>query len=100
MPSPVRFGYGGVECTINRDEPFFIVPLDTSTMEWVQARDGLAPEGRKPVHGGFEQNGEPLWHAVALIDGVRVPGKAGEHLAGALVPYGGEEQWRAHYQVL
>jgi hypothetical protein len=36
-----------------------------------------------PVKGGFEQNGTELFHAVAVIDGVKVPGKTGIHLVRA-----------------
>ncbi|KAH7092840.1 hypothetical protein BKA62DRAFT_625861, partial [Auriculariales sp. MPI-PUGE-AT-0066] len=101
MPNPVRLSHDGQEWTINKNEPFFVLPLDASTMEWVHTIDGKIPGGRRPVQGGFEANGEPLYHAVALIDGVRVPGKTGEHLdAGGHVPYGGVEETRKHYQIL
>ena len=100
MPRPVLLGWNGAEHTMGTDHPFFIALLDASTMEWVPARDGVMPEGRRPVQAGFENNGEPLYHAVALIDGARVSGKVGEHLGGALVPWGGQEHFRKHYQIL
>jgi hypothetical protein len=52
-------------------------------MEFVPAANGHVPHGRMPVKGGFEQNGIELYHAVAVIDGVRVPGKTGTHLVCA-----------------
>ena len=52
-------------------------------MELISAHGGVVPDGRKPVGGGHEvSNGllEPLYHAVAIVKGMRVPGKAGKHL--------------------
>jgi hypothetical protein len=52
-------------------------------MEFVQASRGRVPQGRRPIEGGYEENGAKLYHALAVVDGVRVPGKTGEHLVGA-----------------
>ncbi|GAA5921806.1 hypothetical protein JCM1841_005549, partial [Sporobolomyces salmonicolor] len=41
---------------------------------------------------GFEESGHHLFHALFTIDGVQVPGKAGEHLNGANFPWGGGER--------
>jgi hypothetical protein len=78
-------------------------------MEWVRTGHGRIPQGRRPVEGGYEQNGAQLYHAYAHIDGVDVPGKTGEHLVstprciatfdwaqtilqgGANIPFGGGE---------
>jgi hypothetical protein len=49
-------------------------------MEWVPTSGGRLPQGRRPVEGGYEQNGGQLYHAYANIQGVNVPGKTGEHL--------------------
>lgn len=100
MPTPVRLGNGGVEWTGQVGDPFFIVRLDPRTMEWAYASDGRLPPGRRPVEAGFEYDGRPLYHAAALIDGKRVPGKVGTHLVGAGIPYGGVEHVRNYYQVL
>ncbi|KAH9952426.1 hypothetical protein BC827DRAFT_1255302 [Russula dissimulans] len=45
------------------------------------------PPGRYPVKGGFESDGKELYHAVAFIEGIEVPGRTGLHLS----PYGGRE---------
>ena len=100
MPRPVRVGWNSTEHTLETNQPFFIILLDAATMEWVPARDGVMPDGRKPIQAGYEHNGEPLYHAVAMINGVKVPGKVGEHLGGAFVPFEGHEHFRKHYQVL
>ena len=49
-------------------------------MEWVSANHGVIPKGRRPVDGGYEASGERLYHAVAVISGVSVPGKTAVHL--------------------
>jgi hypothetical protein len=59
---------------------FDLLRFDPDRMEWASASGGTLPTGRKPVDGGFEQGGGRLFHAYATVDGVQVPGKAGEHL--------------------
>jgi hypothetical protein len=49
-------------------------------MEWVHTSHGRVPSGRRPVEGGYEESGQKLYHGLAVVNGVRVPGKAGEHL--------------------
>ena len=36
---------------------FDVLPL-TPAMEWVPARDGKLPKGRRPVEGGYERDGK------------------------------------------
>lgn len=93
-------------------------------MELVPAYGGQIPPGRRPVVGGQEiHNGAPqlLYHALAVVDGVRVPGKAGLHLVrfislwivlccllmaggwwqnGANVAYGSSEVYAKEYELL
>jgi hypothetical protein len=49
-------------------------------MEFVHTSRGVIPPGRRPIEGGYEQDGNKLYHAVAVVNGVKVPGKTGEHL--------------------
>jgi hypothetical protein len=49
-------------------------------MEWVRTGHGRVPQGRRPVEGGYEQNGAQLYHAYGTVESVDVPGKTGEHL--------------------
>ncbi|KAG8708633.1 hypothetical protein FRC09_001121 [Ceratobasidium sp. 395] len=66
-----------------------ILPI-TNDMEWVPGQGGVIPYGKTPVEGGYEgQN--TLYHAYAVIQGVKVPGKTGSHLGGANIGYGGRE---------
>jgi hypothetical protein len=57
-----------------------LLPFDPNTMEWVSASHGRVPDGRRPVEGGYEQGGEVLYHAVAVVNGIKVPGKTAPHL--------------------
>ena len=45
----------------------------------------------KPVEGGHEADGKPLFIAQARVDGSECPGKIQLGGEGALVAYGGEE---------
>lgn len=57
-----------------------LLPFVPQTMEFVLTSHGRVPPGRRPIEGGYEEHGAKLYHAVANIHGVRVPGKTGEHL--------------------
>ncbi|KAF8589845.1 hypothetical protein K439DRAFT_273506 [Ramaria rubella] len=95
---PVRVPYGGVEH--EHRGRFDILPIDDQRMEWVPTAHGKIPPGRRPVEGGYEENGARLFHAIAFINDVWVPGKTGEHLGAANVPFGGEKTIQENYQIL
>lgn len=75
---PVRVPYGGEEH--EHWGRFDLLPINDQTMEWVLTSHGKIPAGRRPVTGGYEENGSRLYHAIAQVNGVWVPGKTGEHL--------------------
>jgi len=98
LQPPCRVPYAGVE--MHHSGRFDLLPV-TKEMEFVPAANGVIPKGRRPVQGGFETNGQNLYHAVATVQGVRVPGKTGIHLSGANVPFGGREHIiRDGYEIL
>ncbi|KAM0753981.1 hypothetical protein T439DRAFT_322869 [Meredithblackwellia eburnea MCA 4105] len=101
LDSPCRVPYGGQE--ISHSGRFDILPI-TEMMEWVLASNGELPKGRRPVEGGYEENGEHLFHALVPINGhdnVVAPGKTGPHLRAAHVAWnGGEMVVRENYKVL
>lgn len=78
MPTPARVPYGGGEH--EHQGRYDLLPFAPDMMEWVRASKGHIPNGRRPVEGGYEENGAKLYHALAVVDGVCVPGKTGEHL--------------------
>lgn len=63
-----------------------LLPFDPSRMEFVRAASGHIPHGRRPVQGGHEENGDPLYHAVVAIGNARVPGKTAPHLVCITTP--------------
>ncbi|PIL24456.1 transporter [Ganoderma sinense ZZ0214-1] len=97
---PARVSYGGKE--VAHWGMCHLLPFSPATMEWVPTSRGRIPHGRRPVEGGYEEiGGDMLYHALACVDGVRVPGKAGLHLAhGASIPYGNQEYIVSHYDIL
>jgi len=78
QPTPVALAYGGGE--VNHDGRYDLLPFVPDQMEWVPAQYGQIPPGRRPVEGGYEENGGKLYHALVNVNGIRVPGKTGEHL--------------------
>ncbi|KAF8339573.1 uncharacterized protein EI90DRAFT_3143985 [Cantharellus anzutake] len=84
----VRVPYGGIE--YGHYGRYDLLPV-TEDHEWVPASYGHIPQGRRPVDGGYEESGERLHHAIAVIDGISVPGKTAPHLEGALVAFGNVE---------
>ncbi|KAI0331881.1 hypothetical protein GY45DRAFT_1321683 [Cubamyces sp. BRFM 1775] len=96
---PPRVGYGGRE--VEHRGRYDLLPFDPTTMEWVPTSHGQIPYGRRPVEGGYEENGQKLYHALATVNGVKVPGKAGTHIhGGANVPFGGREHAVENYEIL
>ncbi|GJJ08703.1 hypothetical protein Clacol_002922 [Clathrus columnatus] len=95
---PVSVPYGGQE--INHTGRYDLLPIDESLMEWADTSHGRIPSGRRPVEGGYEENGERLFHALAPIEGIWVPGKTGIHLGAAHVPFGGERVVKEGYKIL
>ncbi|KAI1790406.1 hypothetical protein LXA43DRAFT_1016961 [Ganoderma leucocontextum] len=73
----------------------YLLPFDPATLEWVRTGHAQLPQGKRPVKGGYERiDAQRLYHALAVVDGVSVPGKAGEHghMGGANVPWDGRER--------
>ncbi|KAI1796840.1 hypothetical protein LXA43DRAFT_859534, partial [Ganoderma leucocontextum] len=95
---PARVAWGGGER--EHRGRYDLLPFDPNAMEWVPTSHGQLPPGRRLVEGGYEENGEKLYHAMAVVQGVRVPGKTGAHLRGANVPFGGQEHCVEKYEVL
>ena len=75
---PCRVPYGGSE--VEHHGRYDLLPFDPETMAWVPTSLGRIPAHRRPVQGGYEENGAMLYHAMATVRDVRVPGKTGEHL--------------------
>lgn len=70
--------YGGVE--LSHHGRYDLLPFVPDMMEWVATSHGRIPSGRRPVEGGYEEDGAKLYHAVAVVNNIKVPGKASEWL--------------------
>lgn len=57
-----------------------VLPYDPVQMEFVLTSDGRIPQGKRPIDGGYDESGDRLYHAVGIVDGLRLPGKTGVHL--------------------
>jgi len=90
--------YGGAE--YGHHGRYDLLPFVPEQMEWVHTGYGQIPAGRRPIEGGYEENGGKLYHALANLSGINVPGKTGEHLGGANVAYGSQEHVVQQYQIL
>ncbi|KAK0435988.1 hypothetical protein EV421DRAFT_1146278 [Armillaria borealis] len=73
LPVPCSVLFGGREIT--HMGCYNLLPFNPDTMEFVPVTDGCLPSGRKPIKGGYEANGSPLYHVVAVHNGIRIPGK-------------------------
>jgi hypothetical protein len=114
LPNPCRVPFGGTECEhVGR---YDLLPFDPATMEFVRTAHGRVPPGRRPVEGGYEESGPKLYHAIGVVQGLRVPGKTAEHLVryftlqlddpdvryqgGCNVAFGGNESFTNEYEIL
>ncbi|KAG2147588.1 hypothetical protein DEU56DRAFT_784775 [Suillus clintonianus] len=99
LPIPCRVPYGNTE--LEHKGRYDLLPFDPETMEWVRTSLGRIPHDREPVAGGYEENGEKLYHAMGRVGGAWVPGKTGEHLGGCNVAFGnGEHIITKGYEIL
>ncbi|KAG6817348.1 hypothetical protein H0H87_009947 [Tephrocybe sp. NHM501043] len=90
--------YGGVER--GHHGRFDLLPFVPQTMEWVRTSYGQIPPGRRPIEGGYEEHGAKLYHALAVVNGAKVPGKTGDHLSACNVSFGGVEVTVTDYEIL
>ncbi|KAK0216592.1 hypothetical protein EDD85DRAFT_962375 [Armillaria nabsnona] len=71
---------------------FDLLPFNPEMMEIVRTSEGRIPDGRRPIKGGYEEDGLPLHHGVAEYKGYRVPGKTSPHLNGCIISF----DWSEH----
>ncbi|KAN0138960.1 hypothetical protein V8E53_003348 [Lactarius tabidus] len=96
---PCRVAFGGGER--HHSGRYDLLPFVPELMEFVLTSNGQIPPGRRPVKGGFDRNGQELYHAVASIKGVKVPGKTAAHLGSCNVAFGNKEHVvKERYEIL
>lgn len=82
LTPPCRVPYGGRET--EHQGRYDLLPFDPNSMEWVHTSQGRLPPGHRPVEGGYEDYGSKLYHAMGVVNGIKVPGKTGEHLVSVI----------------
>jgi len=83
-------------------ETYEILVGDMNGLRWVQShgRLNVGSLGARPVEGGRENDGSPLYIARGYYKDATIPGKCSEKLDGAWVPYDDKEKQLDDYQVL
>ncbi|KAF8659218.1 hypothetical protein AX16_001879 [Volvariella volvacea WC 439] len=83
-------------------EEYEVLVGDINALRWVPVSGRLNVNnlGYRPVEGGRENDGTPLYIAQAPYNGAVHPGKASEKLDGAFIPYDGTEKQVREYRVL
>ncbi|KIY46172.1 hypothetical protein FISHEDRAFT_48088 [Fistulina hepatica ATCC 64428] len=84
-------GFGGKEVQI---EVFEVLVGDMRGLRWVPAsgRLDVYALGSRPVEGGIDADGTPLYVACAAHNGAVHPGKISTKFEGALIPYDNHEK--------
>ncbi|KAI3596950.1 carbohydrate-binding module family 12 protein [Moniliophthora roreri] len=92
-------GFGNDEIHLAQYE---ILVGDMRGLRWVGTSGKLNPDnlGARPIEGGREGDGNPLFVARGPHKGAVHPGKAGPHLDGCRIPYDGKEKTIDQYEVL
>ncbi|KAI0631944.1 carbohydrate-binding module family 12 protein [Trametes polyzona] len=92
-------GYGHKEIHLPK---FEVLVGDMRALRWVDwhGRVDLDRLGARPVEGGREADGTPLFIAQAHHHGAIVPGKCSPRLDAAFVPYASTEKEEKNYRIL
>ncbi|KAK0438879.1 uncharacterized protein EV420DRAFT_1585085 [Desarmillaria tabescens] len=78
-----------------------LLQFNPDTMEFVRASEGRIPAGRRPVKGGYEEDGMPLYHGIAMHPNKhRVPGKTSPRLRGCVYSYSNDVHLVTDYEIL
>jgi hypothetical protein len=83
LPQPCRVPYNGEE--LQHPGRYDLLPFIPSAMEWVSTSGGKVPISRRPIEGGYDEDGSKLYHAAARIDHIIVPGKTSSRLVRTVV---------------
>lgn len=81
-------------CVPHQLPKFEVLVGDMRALRWVDTRGRVDLDrlGARPVEGGREADGTPLFIAQAHHHGAIVPGKCSVRLDGAFVPYANTEK--------
>ncbi|KAG7090873.1 hypothetical protein E1B28_009954 [Marasmius oreades] len=100
FPKGAVIGYDNEEVHLAQYE---ILVGDMRGLRWLSSSGNFNLQtlgGARPVEGGRDGNGSPLYVARAPHKGAVHPGKVGERINGCLIPYNGKEKEVDQYEVL
>ncbi|PBK81229.1 hypothetical protein ARMGADRAFT_813254 [Armillaria gallica] len=99
LPVPCLVPFHG--CEIAHMGHYDLLPFNSNTMEFVCMSGRHFPAGRKLVKGGHDQDGTPLYHGMAIYNGIKIPGKVSHPWTGCNITWGGTEHLsRFDYEIL
>ncbi|KAK0485385.1 hypothetical protein EDD18DRAFT_1083297 [Armillaria luteobubalina] len=98
LPVPCSVPFGGREKV--HTSRYDLLPFNPDTMTFVRTSHGRLPAGKRLVKGGYEEDGTPLYHGMAMHEGIRVPGKISHRLAGCNITWGDMECVYSYYEIL
>ncbi|KAK0219057.1 hypothetical protein IW262DRAFT_1076236 [Armillaria fumosa] len=100
LPSPCTVVLDNT--VISHKGRYDLLQFNPDTMELVRTSEGHIPAGRRPVKGGYEEDGMPLYHGIAVYprDGHRIPGKTSPRLHGCEYCYGDDVHFATDYEIL
>ncbi|PBK98331.1 ankyrin [Armillaria gallica] len=88
LPAPCSVVFNETVVFITDSERYDMLPFNPDTMDLVCTSEGSIPAGRRPIKGGYEEDGMPLYHGMAVHhDGRRVPGMTSPSLHGCVYSY-------------
>ncbi|KAH6914167.1 hypothetical protein BKA70DRAFT_1260578 [Coprinopsis sp. MPI-PUGE-AT-0042] len=99
MKTGARIGFAHDEIDLDKYE---ILVGNPNSVRWIPVSGKLKLQtlGARPVDGGVDCNGSQLYVARSHFKGGVHPGKVGEHLKCAFIPYRGDEEETHSYEVL
>ncbi|KAK0432018.1 hypothetical protein EV421DRAFT_1851156 [Armillaria borealis] len=67
---------------ISHEGRYDLLQFNPNTMELVRTSEGRIPAGRRPIKGGYEEDGMPLYHGIATHH--KIPGETSPRLGGCV----------------
>ncbi|SJL14351.1 uncharacterized protein ARMOST_17807 [Armillaria ostoyae] len=83
LPSPCTVVLDNT--VISHKGRYDLLQFNPDTMELVCVSEGRIPAGRRPIKGGYEEDGMPLYHGVGTHhNGHKIPGETSPRLGGCV----------------
>jgi hypothetical protein len=97
-PAVPAFGGNQIDPQVPAVVPSATPAVSTPQYSWVKTNFDSIPSAAFP--GGRDLNGDTLYVGRAEHEGSLTPGKVSKAHQGCLLPWGGEEHGKTHYEIL